>query len=138
MSERNTTQNSSEDEKEYTKTEKGISKPCIIWVYTFIDLMAPIGQRLQVFGFESEQEALDADKNWEFTTNKTKEIADRKLSPVMFKHGWGEFFLFRKRLLKRAKKTDKKSKKAFDKARQKERDERRVLPLQQQSTTTNL
>lgn len=112
------------DTEDLSPEKEKNKKECVIWVYSFIDLMAPIGKKLNVFGFSTEEEALEADKEWEFTINKMKEITDRKLAPVSFKNGWEEYSHFRKRLLKEAKRSDKKTKKNLDAARKKDRAER--------------
>lgn len=108
---------------EVLSDEKGKNEEKTLWVYTYIDMMAPVGKKLHMEAFGSEEEALTRDKDLEFGANKLKMIEDRRLAPVHFKGGWGDFFLFRKRVLKRSKKEDKKTKKALTQARNTDRDE---------------
>lgn len=111
---------------EVLSDEKGKNGEKTLWVYTYIDMMAPIGQKLHMEAFESEADAISRDKELEFGANKLKMIEDRRLSPVLFKRGWAEYFLFRKRVLKRSKKEDKKTKKALTQQRNLDRDEHNV------------
>lgn len=106
--------------------EKGKNGEKTLWVYTYIDMMAPIGQKLHMEAFESEADAISRDKELEFGANKLKMIEDRRLSPVLFKRGWEEYSLFRKRVLKRSKKEDKKTKKALTQQRNLDRDEHTI------------
>jgi hypothetical protein len=108
---------------EVLSDEKGKNEERTLWVYTYIDMMAGVGQKLHMEAFESEEDAISRDKELEFGANKLKMIEDRRLSPVRFKRGWADYFLFRKRVLKRSKKEDKKTKKALTQQRNLDRDE---------------
>ena len=110
--------------EEETKKEQTHQKGCVLWVYSYIDASAPFGKRFKMEAFGTEEEALLRDKELEVGANKLNIIIDRRLAPVWFINGREEYSLFRKRLLKKAKKTDKKTKKNLAKARQQERDVR--------------
>ena len=108
---------------EVLSDEKGKNEEKTLWVYTYIDMMAPIGKKLHMEAFGSEEEALTRDKDLEFGANKLKMIEDRRLAPVHFKGGWGDFFLFWKRGLKRPKREDRNTKNPLPQTRNTDRDE---------------
>ena len=104
-----------EKEEQLLKSEGKDRESCVLYLYSYIDLLSPIGSRLHIEAFDSEEEAIHKDKELEFGANKLKIIEDRRIQQVSFPGGWDQFFLFRKGLLKKAKKADKKTKKKLDK-----------------------
>ena len=105
-----------EKEEQLLKSKlKDLAPGSVFYLYSYIDLLSPIGSRLHIEAFDSEEEAVQRDKDLEFGANKLKIIEDRRIQAVSFPGGWDQFFLFRKSLLKKAKKADKKTKKKLDK-----------------------
>lgn len=111
-----------EKEEELLKTKLKDAPPDnVFYLYSYIDLLSPIGSRLHIEAFKTEEDALQRDKDLEFKENKLKIIEDRRVQAVTFTGGWDQFILFRKGLLKKAKKADKKTKKKLDKLLQHDR-----------------
>lgn len=119
-----------------SKIKEGTGGSGVYFLYSYIDMMAPIGSRLHIEAFNTEEEAIARDQELEFGANKLKMIEDRKITPVRFTNGMEQFFLFRKSLLKKAKNADKKTKKKLDKLQHHERAIRTesLLPVSSHAT----